>query len=225
MTRDRDTDDLLSAYLDGVTELTPDERRRVEARLADDPELRDDADATRALLGQLRELPPEGAEPDWRAMERAIHAEVGDAAPRPWWKRWTWIAPAAALAMAAAVLALVLGAPERSAIAPSGPDAGVARGEEPGSATDDDTLALWLDGAPLEVDVADVDLIDDAALATVGDHDGESSDGGAETDAEALAELAAPGADLMTPGDLAWIDELGEDDIAAAEAWLARKKS
>jgi len=215
--RDNDTEELLAAYLDGVSELTPDERRRVEARLAEDPALTADADATRALLGQLRELPPEGTEPDWRAMERAIRDEVGDAAPRRWWqaKRWTWLAPAAALAMAAAILALVLRAPDPTPSAPLVPDAGVARATTPApAAADDDTVALWLDGAPLELDAADVELIDEDELATNGD---------ASADVEAEADALT--ADLMAPGDLAWVDELGEDDIAAAEAWLARKKS
>ena len=31
--------------------------------------------------------------------------------------------------------------------------------------------------------------------------------------------------DLLSTGDLAWVDELDDDDVAAAEAWLARKKS
>jgi hypothetical protein len=218
-------DELLAAYLDGVSELTPDERRRVEARLAEDPALRDDADATRALLGQLRELPPEGAEPDWRAMEQAIRAEVSEAAPpRPWWKRWTWLVPAGALAMAAAIVALVLRAPEHAE--PVAPDAGVARAAPPEPAAEEDgTVALWLDGAPLEIDVADVDLISEDVLDE-DRGDGDDNDASDAADPEALtADLMAPGADLMAPGDLAWVDELGEDDIAAAEAWLARKKS
>ena len=214
MTRDRQTDELLAAYLDGVSELTPDERRRVEARLAEDPALREDADATRTLLGQLRELPPEGNEPDWRAMEQAIRAEVGESAPRRSWfsRRLAWLAPAAALALAAAVLVLVLRAPEPTVPAPLVPDAGVARSAQPEHAAEDSgTVALWLDGAPLEVDVSDLDLVAEDALGTdevtdVGDDD----------------EVTA---DLMTPGDLAWVDELGEDDLGAAEAWLARKKS
>ena len=52
-------DELLAAYLDGVSELTPDERKRVEAQLG---EL--DVAGTRAMIDQLRSLPPEGREPD-----------------------------------------------------------------------------------------------------------------------------------------------------------------
>ena len=207
----KDTDELLAAYLDGVSELTTDERKRVEARLADDPELRDEADATRSLLGQLRELPPEGTEPDWRAMEQAIRAEVGDAAPRRrWWqsKTWTWLAPITALALAGAVLVLVLRTPDPTPVTPSLPDAGVARvTPPPPTAVEHETMPLWLDGAQVEVDVADADLLSDGEL---------SAD-------DAQVDAATP--DLMGADDLAWVDELGEDDIAAAEAWLARKKS
>lgn len=205
--RDHEPDDLLAAYLDGVSELTPEERRAVEARLDEDPALRDDADATRALLGQLRELPPEGNEPDWRAMAQAISDEVGDRAPRPWWRRWTWLAPACALAMAGAVLALVLRTPDPTPMTPAVPDAGVARAlpPEPAPIVEHDTMALWLDGAQVDVDVADVELLPEGEISA--------------DDAE-----AAP-VDQMASDDLAWVDELGEDDIAAAEAWLARKKS
>jgi len=243
VSRDESDDDLLAAYLDGVAELTPDERRRVEARLAEDPALRDDAGATRALLDQLRDLPPEGAEPDWRALEQAIRAEVGDDVPRRSWlaRHLAWIAPGFALALAAAVLALVLRTPEPTPIAPVVPDAGVARAVAPGPAAEpaseaDGTVALWLDGAPLEIAVADADRIDEGDLATalevttgldVGvDVDVEVTTGVGLGEADALtAELAPTGAELLTPGDLAWIDELGEDDLAAAELWLARKKS
>lgn len=212
-TREPADDDLLAAYLDGVSELTPDERRRVEARLAEDPALRDDAETTRALLGQLRELPPEGKEPDWRAMAQAISAEVGEAAPRVWWKRWTWLAPITALALAGAVLAFVLRTPEPTPVAPAIPDAGIAQvsppapSPSPSPSGEPETVPLWLDGTQVDVDVdvADANLLPEGEL---------SAD-----------EVEGAPADLMASDDLAWVDELGEDDIAAAEAWLARKKS
>src|SRR5262245_62960485 len=84
---------LLTAYVDGVAELSPDERKRIEARLADDPPARADEAEVRALLGRLRELPPEGNEPDWSAMERSIRAAVGSEVPRPWWRAWRWLVP------------------------------------------------------------------------------------------------------------------------------------
>ena len=55
----RRDDELMTAYVDGVSELTTEERRRVEELLANDPGLRTDEAATRLLLEQLRSLPPE----------------------------------------------------------------------------------------------------------------------------------------------------------------------
>src|SRR5689334_11413347 len=60
-----------------------------------------------ALVNKLRALPPEGVEPDWQKLEAAIRAEVGDEAPRPWWRNWRWIVPIWALATTAAVALLV----------------------------------------------------------------------------------------------------------------------
>ncbi|HEX7839715.1 MAG TPA: hypothetical protein VF469_19705, partial [Kofleriaceae bacterium] len=70
---------LLAAYVDGVAELLPDERREVEALLARDPGARVESEAVHALLGRLRALPPEGGEPDWAAMERSIRQAVAAA--------------------------------------------------------------------------------------------------------------------------------------------------
>jgi hypothetical protein len=108
-----------------------------------------------------------------------------------------------------AVLALVLRAPDPAARVPVVPDAGVARTETAAPPVEQDTLALWLDGTEVEVDVDDVEPLPEVELDV-------------QLDGENAAE---PAVDLMTAGDLAWVDELGEDDIAAAEAWLARQKS
>jgi len=185
----RDPDELLAAYVDGVGELTSEERKAVEARLSADPSWRDEAEATRGLLSQLRELPGEGTEPDWSAMERAIRDEVGPAAPRAWWRGWRALVPIGALAVAGAVLVLVLRAPER------GPELGTRE------APRDAGAALWLDGAAVPIDLQAAELVDD-------------------DDASGEPELG-----LIPNDDLAWVDELGEDDIAAAEAWLARQKA
>jgi anti-sigma-K factor RskA len=206
----RDTDTLLAAYLDGVGELTADERRRVEARLAEDGALRDDAEATRGVLGQLRDLPAAGGEPDWAAMERAIRDQVGPEVPRAWWRGWRWLVPIGALAMAGAVLALVLHHPapaptHREPVAVRAPDAGAPVIAPAPAPTDEASLALWLDGDAVEVGVAADELLGpDERLPGLGDDD-------------------AVG--LLPAGDLAWVDELGDDEVAAAEAWLARKKS
>jgi hypothetical protein len=202
----RRDDDLLSAYVDGVSELTTEERRRVEELLATDPAARTDEAATRSLIDQLRSLPPEGTEPDFAAMERAIRAEVGGTVPRPWWRAvWRWLVPAAALTLAAAALALWIQqrAPETQPIAALPVDAGV---EVAPAADEIETMALWLDGDAIEIELAteDVDLLED-------------------DDAELGAE------DGLTPGllpvdNLAWIDELDIEDVDVAEAFLGRKK-
>ncbi len=201
-----DPDELLAAYVDGVGELTTGERKIVEARLADNPAWRDDADATRALLGQLRDLPDEGAEPDWSAMERAIRDEVGPTTPRPWWRGWRWLVPIGALAMAGAVLVLVLRTPETTPSVgetnPARRDAGVPVAPSVGP-DEPTTMPLWLDGSAVEVELQAADLLDDGAPSP-GDE----------------AELG-----LLPTDDLAWVDDLGDDDIVAAEAWLARKKT
>lgn len=202
----RRDDELMTAYVDGVSELTTEERRRVEELLANDPALRTDEAATRSLLDQLRALPPEGTEPDFAAMERAIRAEVGAQVPRPWWRAaWRWLVPAAALTLAAAVLALWIQrrAPESQPIAARPVDAGV---EVAPAADEIETMALWLDGDAIEIELAteELDLLED-------------------DDAELGAE------DGLTPGllpvdNLAWIDELDIEDVDVAEAFLGRKK-
>jgi hypothetical protein len=101
---DANDEELLAAYVDGVAELTPDERRRVEAAAP-----AGEIAATRTLLDELRALSPEGNEPDWAAMERAIGAAVGDRAPRAWWRvHWRWLVPALACATAAAIVLVVM---------------------------------------------------------------------------------------------------------------------
>lgn len=200
---DRDPDALLAAYVDGVGELTTEERKQVEARIAEDPAWREEAEATRGLLGRLRELPGEGAEPDWAAMERAIRAEVGPEAPRAWWRGWRWLVPIGAFAVAGAALVLVLRTPERAAetAEPVGPrDAGAEHVSLP-PVGEPETTALWLDGAAVEIDLQTAELAEDEEPA------------------------AEPEIGLIPSDDLAWVDELGDDDIAAAEAWLARQKS
>src|SRR5438067_13027068 len=91
-------DELLSAYADGIGELGADERRRVDELLARDGAARAELDATRALLGKLRELPRDDA-PDLSA---EIGRAVGPDVPRPWWRNWRWLLPIGALAATAA---------------------------------------------------------------------------------------------------------------------------
>ncbi len=191
-------DDLLTAYLDGVAELTPEERHRVEARLS---EL--DVDGTRDMIDQLRALPPEGSEPDWRAMERRI-AQAVDAEKPPWWRRWLVIVPIGALAVAAAALVWLHRADEPAArtapVAVVTHDAATPPpAPEPAEPTE-----VWIDGKFVDVTDVDPDLLDapDEPAADVADEDA-----------------------LLPASDLRWVDQLDDHAIERAEHWLERKKS
>ncbi|HEY1554736.1 MAG TPA: hypothetical protein VGF94_07850 [Kofleriaceae bacterium] len=202
----RATDELLTAYLDGVAELTADERKRVEAVLAD-AATRADADATRELLGQLRALPGEGHEPDWAELERSIRCAVGPAMPRPWWKRWQWLVPIGALAATAAAALLWLhGAPEQAiaprpaAVAPAAAVAPVPV-QEPAAA---EPSLVWLDDDAIDVDQIDPGSIEVPETIATGDSD-------------ALV--------LVPTTDLDWVDQLDDKSLERAETWLENKKT
>src|SRR5262245_46080668 len=120
--------------------------------MADDPEL--DAD-DRALIDQLRTLPPEGNEPDWHALEAAIRAEVGDQAPRPWWRNWKWIVPIWALATTAAVALLVLHR-KPPPVETARPDTKHLVKPAPAEAAH----SMWLDGEALDLDDVDEPALD-----------------------------------------------------------------
>jgi len=206
--------ELLTAYIDGVAELSPDERRRTSARLAGDPQARADADAVRALLDQLhqlRSLPTEGSEPDWMAMERSIRQAVGHEVPRRWWRRWRWIAPATMLATAAAVL-LVMWARPASVALPDPPVVARSAPPSPAPRSAEEIVPLWLDGAEVDVDLSASDMLGDSELGASADED--PAQPGADSDEVALLPAA----------DLAWIDRLDDAAIDRAERWLARKK-
>ena len=120
--------------------------------------------------------------------------------PRPWWRRWTWIAPLATAVAAAVVLLVVWGRP-----APSPVRRGLPVLERPAPAaelTDDDSIALWLDGAEV-----DVDPIAAEALVEPADSDDDVTDVG-----------------LLPATDLAWVDNLDDEALDRAEHWLAGKK-
>jgi hypothetical protein len=226
-----DDAELLTAYIDGVAELSPAERRRVEARLAGDPATRADRAAVRTLIDQLRALPPEGAEPDWAAMERSIRRAVGPAGPRPWWRSWRWLTPVTMLATSAAMLLVMwarpapIRAPE--ATTATGPGTGhLAREARPA----EDTVALWLDGVEVDVELSASDLLGDAEAGDpvepaslvgllVGPSGPIDDDDLGQPGGEADAELG-----LLPSTDLAWIDQLDEAAIDRAERWFAGKK-
>src|SRR5689334_3808404 len=177
-------DELLTAYVDGVAELAPDERRRVEARLADDPQARTDEAAVRGLVDQLRALPPEGNEPDWTAMERSIHHAVGSDVPRPWWRSWKWLAPMATFATAA--LALLVLWPRPELLETPAPAPVVDRVERK-APPPDDTVALWLDGAEVDVDLSAAELLGDELVP-----------GDSDADVDEVA--------LLPSANLGWVD-------------------
>jgi hypothetical protein len=196
-------DELLAAYVDGVAELTPEERKRVESKLE-----KLDAGAVRDVIDRLRALPPEGEEPDWRAMERRIAAAVDESTP--WWRRWLVIVPIGVIAAAAAAFVWLHHAPEHdtkptpiAVIAPDRHDAAVAA-PAPAPSETDETDEVLLDGTFVDITNVDADLFDDSdePPADIADESG-----------------------LLPAGDLGWVDQLDDRALDRAERWLERKKS
>jgi hypothetical protein len=203
---------LLAAYVDGVAELSPDERRPVESWLAREPGARADADAVHGLIDRLRALPShDGDEPDWGAMERSIRLAVGDEVPRRWWRRWRWLVPTMTFATAAAVLLLIWprsGEPVRAVPHVPAPatttDRAGAAPDEPG----DGVVALWLDGAEVDIDVSAPEALRDL----LGDAPPRPGDPGELEEADEVG--------LLPATDLAWVDHLDDAALDRAEHWL-----
>jgi hypothetical protein len=194
-----DPAELLTAYADGIAELAPDERHRIEAALEAEPSLRGEQAAIGSLLDRLRDLPAEGAEPDWGALERSIRDAVGRDVPRPWWRRWTWLAPATTLVTAMAVLVVVMWTRE----APIGVAPVEVRPPAAAEPAPDPVVGLWLDGA-----VVDVDVTAPAAANLVGEPSVASEDEPADDS-------------LLPAAGLAWVDHLDEAGLDRAERFLA----
>jgi anti-sigma factor RsiW len=208
-------EELLTAYLDGVSELTPDERKRVEVRLARDPDFKREADELRAVIDQARAssaVQPE-AEPDWSALERQIREAVGPTVPMPWYRRMRWLAPISTLATTAAIALVWLHhapadhaqvTPDRDAsvafIAPSAP----AHVEAAPAANPAGSTTIYIDGQ-----IIDVSNVDPEALVNDGASDG-------------TADASSSG--LLPASDYGWIDQLDDKAMERAERWLARKK-
>lgn len=204
---DPTSEQLLSAYVDGVGELDVEERRRVE-RFLSDPAMRAEQAATRDLLDQLRALPDETPPVDWAAMERAIHAEVGDEVPRrSWFYRWRFALPAFVLAGAAAIIFLVIRSQDSSdevsplAFVPNP----VSDNKLPLFEQVDDRVTVYLDGTDLEI--TDTAELEDE-LADL------------ELDDVPAVDEASLG--FLEPSDLAWIDDLDDDALGRAEKALAQ---
>ena len=217
----RKTGELLAAYVDGVGEMSVEERRRVERYLASEPAARGDQIATREVLDQLRALDEPDTQ-DWAAMEAAIHAEVGDEVPRRSWlsrvtgvgspggsvSRWRVALPA--FAFIGAVIAILV-IRSRTADDEGMPIAFVPKTEvqQPVFAEIDQRVTVYLDGIDLEIGLdtakAADDELDDLMFARASDvSDDEASLGFLET------------------SDLGWIDELDDDELTRAERLLDR---
>jgi hypothetical protein len=166
-----------------------------------------DAD-DKALVAKLKALPPDGTEPDWQVLEAAIRAEVGEDAPRPWWRNWRWIVPVWALGTTAVIAFVLLRGSHVEQTASTRPaqlDAG-AHDEGPAAPARE---AMWLDGEVVELDDVSGSALD-------------------ELDGPARAALAPEGGvtgGILPVADYGWIDTLDDEALVAAEDWLARKKS
>lgn len=197
--------DLISAYLDGVAELTSDERKRVGELVRDEPEAAAEAAAVRAMIGELRALPHEGREPEWSVLEREIRLAVGPQVPSGWRRAWVWLIPGGALVAGAAIM-LLLAHPGREVasapapIAERAPVAALPTGEGPPAGE-----AIWLDGEAVELGDVDPSF---------------SSDDAGDDTGEALADESG----LLPATNLDWIDDLDERALDRAEAWLDHKK-
>jgi anti-sigma factor RsiW len=216
----RKPEELLSAYVDGVGELAPEERRAVEQMLRDDPSARADEAATRELLDGLRDLPPIGNEPSWTQLEQAIGREVGGEVPRvaqgmrpwaaflrgPWWRRnLKWIESGLAIATVAAIAMLWLSRGE-----PVEPLQGPTVEKHPREQPTSDKVALWINDDAVEVGEADaqrlIDDFDDEIQALATEDDGSDNS-------------------LVPTTTLEWVDGLDDKSLENAERWLERAKS
>jgi anti-sigma factor RsiW len=206
-----DDEELLTAYLDGVGELTPEERKRVELRIERDPDFKREADELRAVLDQARasaSVQPAN-DPDWSALERQIREAVGPTVPLPWWRRMRWLAPISTLATTTAIALIWLHhAPtDHATLAPR--DAGnvaivAAPPVQAEAAKPVAPTTMYIDGQ-----VIDISNVDPGVLGNDG--------AGAGVD-------TASSSGLLPASDYGWIDQLDDKAMERAERWLARKK-
>lgn len=150
-----------------------------------------------ALVAKLKALPPEGNEPDWKKLEAAIRAEVGDRAPVVWWRNWKWIVPVWALATTAAIALLVVRGHHEPTAEQHAVTAPQHRDAEPAPRQITNAPAVWLDGEALNLDD-----VDDASL----------------DDLDQAARDALDGDDVS-------LDELDDTALDDLEQWLDKEKS
>jgi hypothetical protein len=172
------------------------------------------------LLGRLRALPPvydRGEPPDWAAMERSIRQAVADAPPRPWWRRWRWLAPAMTCA-AAAVVAVALWPrlvqlPATDPVPLPGQAEHAPGPEAPGA----DPVALWLDGSEVDVDLAGPEVVDRMLGQISGPPLGDVLLGSAEDAARTPVDETG----VLPSAGMAWVDDLDDAALDRAERLLA----
>src|SRR5215213_6448973 len=91
-------EELLAAWAHRPDDLSDEERRAVEALLARDAAARAEAEADRAMIARVADLPEAGVEPVWDDLAASIRAALpAPMAPVPnLWSRWrAWIAAGA----------------------------------------------------------------------------------------------------------------------------------
>lgn len=146
-----DLDTLLTRYADEPSRLTPDERARVEAWLAE-------AEVDEATVAVARAAAPAVTPPDWNQLARSIAAATTGAR-----RRWPMAVGAAALVAAAAV-ALVLARAPRVPL-----DWTAAATVVDDAVTDEAAVDALL--APVD-ELSGMGAIDDVLIDEVAAHDG-----------------------------------------------------
>lgn len=158
----------------------------------------------RELERELRQLPPLGQPPDWSALQRSIDQAVAELEPprrRRWWPRL--VVPGLAIAAAATVAIIVVqpkpsiddGSLHATVVDARPPEDPPVR--EPSPASAPISIAGVDIGGPLS-EAATVDLLDDPFFDL-------------DTDSWSPA------------SDLAWVDDLDDDQLESLERLLAEE--
>lgn len=196
-------------------------------------------DDDRALIAKLRALPGEGEEPDWRAFEAQIRAQVAPlSTPSPWWRTWRWLIPIGALATTAAIVVVLASRPHATGDVATTEqaarhDASVAAEPDPArAATHEDEGAtaptMWIAGEVVELDEISDEALELDPLLDALDPAGITGEPGTEaapeTDSGTDHETETIGG-MLPASDDRWIDSLDDDAAERLEQFLARKRS